>query len=306
MFVFDDITKYNLGLLHFTLELPNTDNDIPFLDTLVRITDNYVTTRFYAKETHSGHILPFDSHTTYKRKIATIKTERHRASRICNGNQDAMIQATNFLTKRFLNNGYPLHLINKHLNNLNNTNNSHNNNNWVHNTNANNNNNITNDNAKPIYLKFPFIDHKYEIAIQRILKTMPLNFNIKPIFISERPLKSLLKNTQKIPCIGNCICEGNKLCMNKNITYCIKCKECNESYIGETHRTFRTRLLEHTKNINSNVYRHFLNKHNNTNNIRDKISHSISGKQFQNTLHRKSYEKQQISLKQPEINIQNT
>ena len=86
--------------------------------------------------------------------------------------------------------------------------------------------------------------------------------------------------------------------------YIINCKKCNQNYIGETCHTYRTRILEHTKNVNSNVYRHFINNHNGDN-IQENITHKIIGQNFQNSLHRKHREREQIASYKAEINIQN-
>ena len=44
--------------------------------------------------------------------------------------------------------------------------------------------------------------------------------------------------------------------MMKNCVYEIICSICRATYIGETQRTMKSRLKEHTSVSSSNVYRH--------------------------------------------------
>ena len=89
----------------------------------------------------------------------------------------------------------------------------------------------------------------------------------------------------------------------KNIVYRITCNQCNSSYIGETHRTYRTRILEHLKSDSSNVFRHLISHHFQPN--IQLIKHQIVMSGFIHTLHRKEFELYTIKNENPLINIQN-
>jgi len=45
----------------FTIEHPNDNSYIPFLDTVIYVSSNNINTRHYIKEIHSKHILPWNS-----------------------------------------------------------------------------------------------------------------------------------------------------------------------------------------------------------------------------------------------------
>ena len=95
------------------------------------------------------------------------------------------------------------------------------------------------------------------------------------------------------------------MCIVKNVVYEIVCKVCHHKYIGETHRTFRTRIREHIRpNTNSNVYRHFVESHHNTTPSLDCIDYRIRRGGFRDTLQRKMFEFSLIRNEHPEMNVQ--
>ena len=49
---------------------------------------------------------------------------------------------------------------------------------------------------------------------------------------------------------------GTDLCFTKNIVYEIKCKKCEQSYIGSTIRLLHDRIKEHFTSDTSSVYKH--------------------------------------------------
>ena len=65
-----------------------------------------------------------------------------------------------------------------------------------------------------------------------------------------------------------CRSGGKGMCRNENITYEIKCNECDHLYIGESARNGYTRGLEHARDLqkkdkNSVLYRHVQLAHQN-------------------------------------------
>jgi hypothetical protein len=84
---------------------------------------------------------------------------------------------------------------------------------------------------------------------------------IRLIFTTERPLNWLFRpKKEKIKCPLNCIAcrtaekAGN--CFSKYVIYKIRCLVCHAVYVGQTERTVRTRITEHTKAMNSHVFIH--------------------------------------------------
>ena len=160
-----------------------------------------------------------------------------------------------------------------------------------------------------IRLKFPFISGKYETKIRKAIKNINIsnfeeNFTISPIFISEKPLKQMVLQTSRTSCGADCICNNNSQCNRKNIVYSITCSICLKFYIGETCRTFKARILEHTKSCSSHVYKHFMHTHNQIPSL-NHIQYKILCANFQHTLHRKAHEYKMIKLLKPQLNIQN-
>ena len=56
----------------------------------------------------------------------------------------------------------------------------------------------------------------------------------------------------------NCPMSSNRICLQKNVVYEIKCSKCSSIYIGSTIREFHTRMTEHGKDENSSVFKHLL------------------------------------------------
>ena len=99
---------------------------------------------------------------------------------------------------------------------------------------------------------------------------------VKVVERSGKTLKSMLQKSDpsdKLGCEDKercmvCGTGGKGACRRENVTYEIKCKECDNVYIGETARNAYTRGLEHITNIkkkdnNSGIYKHFKQAHKN-------------------------------------------
>ena len=272
--------------IQFTQEAA-LDNGLPFLDTYVtysEVNDTFSTT-LYIKPTHSNAILPFHSHVPMQRKIALLKSERCRVLRICQDPVSCHTALTR-LKARFLANGYPPHLIARHLV-------------VGKQGRCRNNRARTGD---PVYLRFPFINDTFERIVRSEIHKSRLP--IQPIFITPPPLALQLRASTPIPCGDGCICGTRALCNKKNIVYQVKCNTCGALYIGETHRTLRCRIKEHlARNSKSNVYWHFLSSHGSQPSLAD-VSFSIRASGFHTTLHRKAHEMSLITAIKPLINVQ--
>ena len=91
-----------------------------------------------------------------------------------------------------------------------------------------------------------------------------------------------------------CICENDKRCLKKNIVYKITCTLWKDTYIKETSRTIRTRIDEHTNHKFSEVYEHFIEKHERSPEI-ELIKWEIIGEGFTSELHRPKTEENIIT-----------
>jgi len=63
-------------------------------------------------------------------------------------------------------------------------------------------------------------------------------------FFSLNKLNSFIK-THKDPLLNKA---------KKNVVYKIYCKDCDASYVGQTERTLKTRILEHCNRRNTSDY----------------------------------------------------
>ena len=270
----------------FTSETP-VNSGLPFLDTYVTFNEaNWdFSTAFYSKSCHSNSLLHFDSHVPLQRKIALLKCERLRIQRTCS-NSEASAKGFALMQSRFALNGYPQHLITRYL--------------LTESTRR----RRVDDGAKVIYLRVPFINDTSERQIRAVFARSDLPVRIQPVFITARPLAAQLQRRQSLHCGKHCICKSRRLCMRKNVVYEIQCMLCNDKYIGETHRTYRSRILEHLKpNHGSNVFEHFRQIHHVQPSL-GSIHHCIREAGFTDALQRKTCEASIIARDKPAINIQ--
>ena len=266
--------------IQFTLEEP-INNKMPFLDVLIENDFGNISTSLYVKPFHSQHIMPWCSNISTKQKIGVIKNERIRAERLSSDNNNKNISLKKIKDK-FLLNGYPYKIIMKYL--------------YENNDKKNNSNKIDS------IIKLPFINEKSCQKMQYILRKSKLKFNPRIIFKNEAPISTSLQKSRKPNCGTNCICDDTSLCNKKNVVYKITCTDCEATYIGETYRTIRTRIKEHLKQKESEVFKHFINFHNKTPTL-NKINWKILGSNYVSSLHRKEHEKILIQNQNPIINI---
>ncbi len=121
-------------------------------------------------------------------------------------------------------------------------------------------------------------------------------------FTCGKPIWKTLSSTMNTNCGVACICHSRGMCFRKNIVYNIQCNECDAMYIGETHRTLRTRMTEHLK-PQSHVYRHFMDEHGRVPTSTDEFTFKIIMAAFKDTSHRLCFEKNAIKINKPMINI---
>ena len=124
-------------------------------------------------------------------------------------------------------------------------------------------------------------------------------------FITQKPLSQLVRQPQPPPCPAKCSCGNRSLCLKKDITYDIHCNLCesNDSYVGESFRTFNRRMVEHSTQRQSHVFQHFHRHHPNIP-ILPNITTGIVAAGFADANHRRAYESNLIRTTKPPINIQ--
>ena len=107
--LFDKLNSVH-NSIKFTKEI-ETNNQLPFLDVLIKRKDDKFITSIFRKPTFTGQYLNFLSYCSRRRKIGLIKTLFHRARKICSSEvfQNELIVIKELLLK----NGYPGPLIDK-------------------------------------------------------------------------------------------------------------------------------------------------------------------------------------------------
>lgn len=76
-----------------------------------------------------------------------------------------------------------------------------------------------------------------------------INFDVSLVYVPSHTIRELFSQLKSKP-------ESLNKC---NVVYCVHCKTCN--YIGQASEYLKTRLYQHTYNLNYNVNHSGLNLH---------------------------------------------
>ena len=242
--------------IKFSLEHTGDLPSIPFLDTNVTVTqDGSVTTELYIKPTHSGILLHYDSAHPKSLKDAIAQSQLQRALRVSNtpsGSTRSVTKMTSMLEK----NSYPVNTITRARKRANNTREKRKMDDYDG------------------FLTLPYVSDEISYKIKRAVKKSGLNIRIAQR--SGPTLRSILTRSAleppSCPSRGPCIACQTGLqgcCTTKNVVYKLECILCQESYVGETKRPVRERIMEHrraalSRNTQNPWGAHFYNKHSGT------------------------------------------
>jgi hypothetical protein len=246
--------------LKWELEFPESEQDfIPFLNTELRIEpDGTVTSRLYRKPQQKDITLHRNSCHPESVKTNTVINLYREASRIASGPQERE-HSLKILDDLLTKNGYqdPRNFINRRRRNS---------------------NNRKSDSDDRTVLRLDFISDSISNRIRNYIRQNHLP--IKVSFSPARKLRNIVCNNRpydKKKCINNSckICPllitENRDCEVKNVVYKIRCKICNQIYIGETCRRAHDRLGEHLRyakypltpsNVNQSFALHYNSLHN--------------------------------------------
>ena len=198
--------------LEYTIEHPNNDGSIPFLDILIH-PDN--STSIYRKPTNTNLYTHYSSATIMSSKESVVSTLTRRAYKLCSAHHlDKELQ---HLESTFLSNGYPLQKIRQLMR-------------------------TTIERAKSTSSKSQRRTDSNLVATipyfkssASFLKKSLARYDISTSFHSNTNLKSLLSHTKST----------TPPCNVKNFIYKIPCGDCNQFYIGQTSRPLIKRIKEH-------------------------------------------------------------
>ena len=209
--------------IRFTSEC-EADSTLPFLDTKIyRSTEGNLTTTVYRKPTYTGLGLNFFSVTPMIFNLNSIRTLLNRAYTNCS-NYVGLHKELEFLKQYFLDNKYPLSVINRHINSF-------------------LNNKLLTVNKVPSvpklkkYIKLPFYGsetYKMRNEIRHALRGVFNHIDFQFIFTNPYTTKSFFNFKDRIPAD-----------VRSRVVYEYNCSSCNAGYVGSTTRAFKTRRLEH-------------------------------------------------------------
>ena len=98
--------------IKFTVEQPNAEGAIPFMDTLPQPKDGEISVSVYRKLTHTDMYLDFNSSHPISTKKAVVRALMDRAENVCS-DPDILVKEVEHLGKVLHYNNYPQWLIDK-------------------------------------------------------------------------------------------------------------------------------------------------------------------------------------------------
>ena len=221
--------------IKFTIEKQN-NHSIAFLDVFISgINNQNLTPQTYHKSTYTGLLLNFRSFTSFSYKISLIKCLIDRSFKICN-NWNSFHNDIEKIKSNLIKNAYPPFLIDKVIKK------------YLDYTFSSNQYQLK-DKSDVHYFKLPYIGnllHHIKNKLSKLCKEFcKENFNIRLVFNSFK-IKNYFAYKDPIP---------NDL--KYFLVYKFTCASCSSSYIGETCRHFKTRIVEHIKKDNkSHIFKH--------------------------------------------------
>ena len=159
---------------------------------------------------------------------------------------------------------------------------------------------------KKVHLCLPYISEHQVRTTRQLANRCGLSDVLTLVFKSSS-LSTILRAPRPRLCrFRNCIyCAAstrNEDCCTKYVVYLIACMHCDSFYIGETSRTIRSRLTEHSRSNASLVYRHLKDRHASQGPHHFRWSLLHVGAKACNL--RRSLERREIRSRNPNINAQ--
>ena len=204
------------GSIKFTHEV-ETDNTIPFLDTLLeRKEDGSVKVKVYRKKTHTNQYLAFDSHHPLHQKMGVARTLLHRSEEIVTEDEDRKQERNTIKTVLNIC-GYPDWTIARVEETLRNK---------EENKGKGNSRKESSEKNKGMVV-LPYV-HGTSEELARIFKKRQITSAMKP----HSTLRTLLVHPK------------DKTDPKEGV-YTIDCAGCSKKYLGETKRKLKVRVKEH-------------------------------------------------------------
>ena len=255
--------------LKFTMEHTGSGSGVPYLDTLVTVKTQSISTtietELYIKPTNSGIILHSTSAHPTSTKHNIIRNMFHRAMDNSSSSEKER-KSVDKIWNLLLKNGYRARLLSRLLREVR----------LKRTGNGRCRKKKEGSESCDGFLTLPYVDEQLLCKIKNIVKKS--NLKIQVAWKNSNKLKSSLVRSaiSKPKCPGGQRCNLCKSgfkgdCTQKNVVYQIYCRLCNRDqnraqYIGESMRPIRLRFNEHlrdakNKTRNTPLGDHFLQKH---------------------------------------------
>ena len=196
--------------IKFTIEEENTENSLPFLDTIIHRYDNSVKFSVYRKPTNKNDFIHYFSGHDHGTKTGIVIGFFLRAIRICD--QEFLDEEIQYITKTFSELCYPVGLIKKCL-----------------------------KKAYNIIGSSKEKETKQNIIVPPSSLVQSIRAQTKKQFTITtacgEKIKDIVSGAKK------------NTVTNQSVVYEIPCADCQKSYIGETYRGIAKRIEEHKGDI---------------------------------------------------------
>ena len=214
--------------IKFTIEQPNAEGGIPFLDTFPKPKGEEIAVAVYRKPTHTDRYLDFNSSHPVSAKRAVVRALMDRAENVCS-DPEILAKEIDHLNKVLHYNNYPQWMIKQRGK-------MEKQDPLIHPETG-------NEIQKRFYISVPYFPGLSE-SFKKIFKYTPVQVCFKGV----NTLKSMLMHPKdKVPTD-----------QKKDLVYHWECKAdgCKSSYIGETSRALGERVKEHSKSTTSAILKH--------------------------------------------------
>jgi hypothetical protein len=251
--------------IEFTIEKP-TEDKLPFLDCLVHRNPDYtLKTTVYRKATHTDQYLNFNSHHHLSHKRSVVHTLLHRADTIVTDPEDRA-KENQHIKDVLTDNGYQSWALKPHQ-------------------------------PKPKEPNQPRQQYanRYPAGlpyIQGISDELGQIFKKHGLQTNHKPYNSIRSHLVRPK-------DPTEDCDKCGLVYGLKCK-CGKSYVGETARSFGTRVKEHQRRVGSNITA--IGEHLNGEGHQLDIEHNKVLARDSGFWSRKYREAIEIMIAQPELN----
>jgi hypothetical protein len=200
------------GKLRFTCEMAK-ENEIPFLDVVVRQETKGFTTFVYRKPTHANRFISSHSNVPQNTFTSVMRSMRCRALRLCS-NETALNKELAHLAKTFVQCGHDPKLVNSQILNPKST--------------------CKRKRDKKPWVVIPYANKSLSGKLRGYLARNGFDVIFKK---GDTLRKGIFKKHRS----------NTNPHKNRNVVYRAHCTDCNLSYVGKTTQKLQTRLKQHKR-----------------------------------------------------------